>query len=321
MLIFATEIYAPKIYSSFLALKSGGRVWVDFDVLPLAALVVKEHLSQARWLGLLGAIVTTARAVEVDLFFPRNETYSPAESFPVVFAVQNFNQSVELLNLRISYDIRKGDDRNNDITRTHDLRWANWSSSADPYLAYRYFQELNTTGHWSLTWRLRWQSCDEEALANRDKKVLPTDHDGGVFEHYYSWVQYFTIDDSALKKVDLVAATANATCPENRNAIAINVTDTTMHSAPGLNAAGRDSCVVTVNSTATRTTPDPCRVAIDEDTVASMAAVHQKLLCDSLINPNRPEDCPAEGNGAQQLAALGVSCFLAAFGVVGFALL
>ncbi|KAB8067107.1 hypothetical protein BDV29DRAFT_186739 [Aspergillus leporis] len=280
------------------------------------------HLSQARWLGLLAAIVTTARAVEVDLVFPRNETYSPAEWFPIVFAVQN-PQSAELLNLRISYDIRKDNNRNNQTILTHDLRWANWSSSADPYLAYQYVRALNTTGNWSVTWELYWQSCDEEALANRDEKVLASDHDGGVFEHYYSWWQHFTIDDSALRKVDLVAATANATCPEDRNAVAINVTDTTMHSPPGLNSAGRDTCVVTANSTAsaTRTTPDPCRVAIDADAEASMAAVHQKLLCDRLKNSNPPEDCPAEENGAKQLAALGVSYFLATFGVVGLALL
>lgn len=280
------------------------------------------HFSQASWLGLLGAIVTTAHAVEVGLVFPRNETYSPADWFPFVFAVQN-PQSAELLNLRISYDIRKGDDRNNQTTLTHDLRWANWSSSADPYLAYHYLKVLNTTGHWSVAWQLRWQSCNEEALASRDEKVLPSDHDGGVFEHYYSWVQRFTIDDSAPKEVDLIAATANATCPEDRNAIMINVTDTTMHSPPGLNSAGCDTCVVTANSTssATRTTPDPCRVAIDEDTAASMAAVHQKLLCDPLVNPNPPEDCPDEVNSAQQLTGFGVPCFLAAFGVVRFALL
>ncbi|GIK06328.1 hypothetical protein Aspvir_001975 [Aspergillus viridinutans] len=271
------------------------------------------HFPQVRWLVV--AIVSTAHAVEVDLVFPRNETYSPAEWFPIVFAVQN-PQSAELLNLRISYDIRKDTNRNNQTTLNHDLRWANWSSSADPYLAYQYVRDLNTTGIWIVTWELYWQSCDEEALANGGE------HDG-VFEHYYSWWQHFTIDDSAPKTVDLIAATANATCPEDRNAVAINVNDTTMHSPPGVNAAGRDTCVVTANSTAsaTRTTPDPCRVAIDADSAVSMAAVHQKLLCDRLINPNPPEDCPAEENGAQQLAALGVPCFLAAFGVVAFALL
>lgn len=98
----------------------------------------------------------------MDLVFPRNETYSPAEWFRIVFAVLD-PQSAELLNLRISYDIRKNNNRNNQTTLTHDLHWANWSSSADPYLTYQYVRTLNTTGNWSVIWELYWQSCDEEA--------------------------------------------------------------------------------------------------------------------------------------------------------------
>ncbi|KAH3515028.1 hypothetical protein KXV55_001073 [Aspergillus fumigatus] len=266
----------------------GARDWEITGLVPLFYFLCQHTFLTNILIRLARLIVRSPlRAVEVDLVFPRNETYSPAEWFRIVFAVLD-PQSAELLNLRISYDIRKNNNRNNQTTLTHDLHWANWSSSADPYLTY------HSTGKAATRKR------------NRDEKVLPSDHDGGVFEHYYSWWQHFTIDDSALKKVDLVAATANATCPGDRNAIAINVTDTTMHSPPGLNSAGRDTCVVTATTTAsaTRTTPDPCRVAIDADAEASMAAVHQKLLCDHLKNSNPPEVCPAEENGAQQLAAL-----------------
>lgn len=190
----------------------------------------------------------------------------------------------------------------------------NWSSSADPYLAYDNIR-LNTTQHWLVTWGLHWQSCDKEALANNKG--------GGVFDHHFAGAQYFTTDDSAIKDVDLVAATANATCPNSLNAIAINVTDTIMHSPPDVNTAGRDTCVVTVNSTtsATRTTPNPCRVAIDKKAAESMAAAHRQKLCDPQKTLNRPDDCPTEENGAQKLAPLGISCFLAAFGVISFVLL
>ncbi|PYI35737.1 hypothetical protein BP00DRAFT_442524 [Aspergillus indologenus CBS 114.80] len=83
-----------------------------------------------------------------------------------------------------------------------------------------------------------------------------------------------------------------------------------------VNSAGRDTCVVTANSTAT---PAPHRIAIDKDSAESMAAVQHLRLCDGL---NPPDDCSREENGApQQLVGLGGSCFLAAVGVVGFALL
>ncbi|PYI01818.1 hypothetical protein BO78DRAFT_455453 [Aspergillus sclerotiicarbonarius CBS 121057] len=257
------------------------------------------YFPQARWLGLLGAILTTVDAVEVDLVFPRNESYSPADWFPIVFAVQN-PQSAELLNLYISYDIRKSNDINDQITLTQDLRWVNWSGSADPYLAYQYVRNRITTGPWF------------EALAYK--------YGGGVFNHHSSGLQFFTIDDIPPKEVDLVAATANATCPGDRNAIAIDVTNITMQSPPEVNTAGRDTCVVTGNSTASTTRPslDPCRVAIDEDSAASMASAHHTQLCDGL---NPPDDCPKEENAAQQSAVLGISCFLAALGVAGVALL
>ncbi|THC87758.1 hypothetical protein EYZ11_012793 [Aspergillus tanneri] len=37
----------------------------------------------------LGAIVGASGVLEVDLVFPRNETYAPTDYFPVVFALQN----------------------------------------------------------------------------------------------------------------------------------------------------------------------------------------------------------------------------------------
>ncbi|PWY81536.1 hypothetical protein BO94DRAFT_557985 [Aspergillus sclerotioniger CBS 115572] len=260
------------------------------------------HFPQARWLGLLGVMVTvtTADTVEVDLIFPHNESYAPADWFPIVFVVQN-TQSAELLNLRISYDIRWNNDVNNQSIFAHDFRWTNWSGSADPYLAYHY---------------LRWQSCDEEYLSR------PSIYYGrnGIFNHHYSGWQFFSIEDAPLKDVDLVAATANATCPGDCNAIAINVTDITMNTFWNMNTAGRDTCVVTTNSTASHTysTPDPCRIAIDADSAASMASVHHTRLCDGL---NPPDDCPKRENGAQKLEAWGMSCFLAAFGVTGAMLL
>lgn len=93
-----------------------------------------------------------------------------------------------------------------------------------------------------------------------------------------------------------------------------------MDSPAEVNTAGRDTCVVTTNSTTspTRTTPDPCRVAIDEDSAASMAAAHHTQLCDGL---NPPEDCPRKKNGAQPLVARGIIRSLAALGVAGVLLL
>lgn len=109
-----------------------------------------------QWLVSLSTLVATAHAathpVEVDLIFPRNDTYSPTYDFPVVFAVQN-SQHAELLNIHLRYQISWGDFRNNYTDWWTDLMWANWSS-ADPYFTFAFFNR-NRTDFWH---RMRWRS-------------------------------------------------------------------------------------------------------------------------------------------------------------------
>ncbi|KAI2896892.1 hypothetical protein CBS76997_4847 [Aspergillus niger] len=277
------------------------------------------HFLRPKWFIVLGVFVTTSPAVEVDLVFPRSDaSYSPAEWFPFVFAVQN-TERAELLNLQVSCDIRKRNatlkDIDNQLYLNHDFSWTNWSGSADPYLAYNYIHnDFNTSNHWLLLCVLSWQSCDVEALTHGPYAY------GGVSDHEYRWTMGFHIDNSSLKEVDLVAATANDTCPGSQNAISINVTDRVMNSPSYGNTAHRETCVVTTNTTAspTTSTPDPCRIAIDEDTAESMASVQQQRFC---YLPVPPDNCPKEENGATPLAVLGVTGMLTAIGALGFAVL
>ncbi|KAF4211481.1 hypothetical protein CNMCM8980_002011 [Aspergillus fumigatiaffinis] len=151
----------------------------------------------------MGAIINASSVLEVDLVFPRNKTYAPTEWFPVVFAFQNPKRA-KYLNFDISYNIWNLDDRNNSLTRSHDLRFANWSSH-DPYFAHEFFSSFNAEDRWMLDRTLTWQSCDEYAFENNP---LTAD----IIRNISTWSTWFTIQDSA-PKVDLVAATANKSCP------------------------------------------------------------------------------------------------------------
>lgn len=265
-----------------------------------------------QWLVSLGTLVAAAHAaihpVEVDLIFPRNDTYSPTYDFPVVFAVQN-SQHAELLNIRLRYQISWGDFRNNSTGRWTDLMWANWSS-ADPYFTFTFFN-LNRTDFWRLDWQLNWHSCD--MTGTEQDYLLTHNHDGQT---------WFTTDDSALADVDLVAATAEATCPSNINGVVIHVTDTIKQLPQGVPRRGRDTCALTVDSTdnVSSTTPDPCRATMDEKAVASFTAARLERQCDPPRNAKLAEDCPAK-SGALKAVVLAVSSFWAALGALGFALL
>ncbi|KAL2825511.1 hypothetical protein BDW59DRAFT_179876 [Aspergillus cavernicola] len=272
------------------------------------------HVPHASWLlaALLGALASAVSVVEVDLVFPRNETYSPTEAFPVVWAIQN-SAKAQLLNPHVTYRINSWGNSSVRIDRTYpiDVFEANLSSS-DPYLFYR-FHEALTPGKWWLTWQVHYQTCDVETLTSH----YPFS-DAGVFSNTAGWSRMFTISNSTSapdKEVDLVAATANDSCLDDLNAVVINVTDTTMQSPANLNYADRDTCAVTTNSTSGTPvhTPNPCGVSITPEMAASISANLTYRRC--LAN-DAPDEC--HENAAQQLIVLAVSGILATIGAAAF---
>ena len=263
------------------------------------------HLvSHAVWslvgsLAYLGVAVNAAGALEIDVVFPRNETYAPTDNFPIVFAIRNAALAKHL-KLTIQSFIRNGSNLNSTFGHsTEDLANANFSS--EPYFVYHY-RAVDTEGRHELFSTAYWTSCNTSIdpvslLSNSSNIGVP-----------------FTIQKGA-QQVDLVAATANDKTCSARSGVAISVTDQTLeYPASGPSSAG--TCAVLATSSPTPTA-DPCRVNIDSATAASMSASLQAALCKGL---NPPANCPKENNAVEQLAVVGVACFAAASGAIGFLL-
>ncbi|KAJ5320674.1 hypothetical protein N7508_000957 [Penicillium antarcticum] len=107
------------------------------------------YVPRASWLlaACMGKMINASKILEVDLVFPRNETYTPTEWFPVVFAFQNF-ESARYLNAEITYNLWGLNGGNNSHTRSHNFRTFNWENSTDEelYLAYDFFGTFNHEG-------------------------------------------------------------------------------------------------------------------------------------------------------------------------------
>jgi hypothetical protein len=275
------------------------------------------QFSQASWLfaASMVIIVNAISVVEVDLVFPRNETYAPAQVFPIVFAIQNSDQA-QLLNPALTYRILKADNRSDNLvplTAYVHLERENVSTS-DPYLTYRFFSGLQP-GRWFLAWELEYQTCNVGAEYLSDALTYNS----------YKSTRIFTITNSTStpnKEIDLVAATADNRCPADSNAVAINVTDTTMQTIPSMNWAGRDKCVVTTNSTTATPvhTPNPCGVSISPEVAASIFANFTAQKCNE-ARPPAWVNCPADGeSAAQQLIILAFTGMLAICGAFAFTL-
>ncbi|KAL3465426.1 hypothetical protein BJX64DRAFT_54424 [Aspergillus heterothallicus] len=262
--------------------------------------------------GVVGAV----SVVEVDLVFPRNDTYAPTKYFPIMFAFQNAEKA-ELLNPRLSYIIMPWDEFDYEWPRfspDQDLARVNWSRN-DPYLAYQWEPGWKP-GRWLLVWTVDWQSCNPDSLASGYS-------DKALSRHTFTQSRMFTIANSTSppnKEVDLVAATADTSCVGDFNAVAINVTDETLSSPKYYNWGDRDTCAVTTNSTTA--TPahslNPCAVSLSPAMAASVSANLTFVKCRNLDVPDDIVCLEDDESTAQRLTAFALSGLLAAAGASVF---
>jgi hypothetical protein len=98
--------------------------------------------------------------VEIDLIFPRNETYAPTAGSPIIFAFQN-SHLAPFLDPLIHIDAQLVQNANGSTqwtpphsTDLEQLRWANFTNN-DTYFAYPTYQRgilnFETEGIWQLT--------------------------------------------------------------------------------------------------------------------------------------------------------------------------
>lgn len=108
--------------------------------------------------------------VEVDLIFPRNDTYGLAKSMPVIFTVQNPHLA-EPLGLEIDWDIRRlgsweEEDR---IVKWGHLHPEDFEySSNDTFFRYeRSYGLRELEGTWELFWNISTNNCTETEAYGR----------------------------------------------------------------------------------------------------------------------------------------------------------
>lgn len=246
----------------------------------------------------------TTGTMEVDLVFPRNETYAPTEWFPIVFAIQNSHLASVCIPF-ISVKIWRWEDINDyPVNYSFQTRWANFSTS-DPYFVYNDFHGFNTEGVWKLLWEVAWQSCTPDPRAFWGKHSIMTNHSASGF--------LFTTKRSA-QAVDLVAGTGGNNCSEDAG-VTFEIKDI-VDVPTRVNWDGGDTCAVLSSSTPA---PKPCRVKIDPAAASSIAASLTAKKCEALVPAT---GCPPEDESiSQRLTVGGVVLLSGVLGAMGYMLL
>ncbi|KAK4213189.1 hypothetical protein QBC37DRAFT_483239 [Rhypophila decipiens] len=236
--------------------------------------------------------------LEVDLVFPRNDTYSPAPFFPFVFAIQNPRLAASLVFSIdfVLFSVETTDGSKSSEAITGKVKLPNYNhSTSEPYFTYLFTEQLNTIeGTWSLAWSVGSANCSD-----------PPPFWDGIFHPVT-----FRNSDKALrfttkkgaKLPDLVAAMDQDTCGANTQSHVYNVTG--IRSAPfrvepqfdGDYFDYNHSCAI-LSSTSQPPAADPCGAKIDASAASSISAALTATLC-AWQDPR--VTCPPDDNAAER---------------------
>lgn len=250
--------------------------------------------------SLLSAVVAKVphypTALEVDIVFPRNDTYAPVDVFPLVIAIQNsfLSQFLEF-DMLLLWAIFHADNQSISVDSGY------FETNPPTYDDQRYLvsstTKLNSTeGRFALYWKLGVNNC---SVANVNANGTST-----IDNLYTSYTNetYFTLQNAA-QPPDLVAATSPDTCA-SMAAIVLNVTGYTpvpgVMPNPNLSPEEQSQCPMIRNTTAP---PTPCSVRLNQTQAASISASATRLACGQwpTDDPGYKAACESEPESASSL--------------------
>jgi hypothetical protein len=250
--------------------------------------------------------------VEVDLIFPRNETYAPTAYLPIIFAFQN-SHLAPFLNPLIHIDVYLAQNADGSTQWAppasidlEQLRWANFTNN-DTYFAYPTYQRnkftFTTEGTWQVTWTFNWAVCTEDSLANNILMRNESQH-----------TTMLTIRKGA-QEVDLVSGTTDKSC-SGQDGVAVNITNT-LHIPSSAHWEGQgDMCASTASSVPKS---DPCRVSIDPAAAASIScSITYGSSATNFSTTTSSLTCPEDKKSAA--GSLTIGGLAALFGVLSYLL-
>ncbi|KAF2439400.1 hypothetical protein P171DRAFT_122062 [Karstenula rhodostoma CBS 690.94] len=237
--------------------------------------------------------------VEVDLIFPRNETYAPTTNLPIIFAFQNshlapFLDPIIEIDAYLLYNANGSTQWTPpDATSLDQLRWANFTNN-NTYFAYPTYQRrtfnFETEGIWQLTWTLNWATCTKDSLA----KTYSKDQ---LMRNQSQHTTMLTIRKGA-QEVDLVSGTKDKSC-SGQEGVAVNITNTLQAPLSAHWEGQGDMCASTASSVPKS---DLCRVSIDPTAAASISCA-VSLATSSATSSSLA--CPEEKKGAAERLTIG----------------
>ncbi|KAH8703811.1 hypothetical protein BGW36DRAFT_370020 [Talaromyces proteolyticus] len=235
---------------------------------------------------------------EVDLLFPRNDTYAPTPLMPLVFAIHNPTDAAAL-NLALEWALRYPAGANHLAVVSDGVITQSYSPTTTSNIYYMFSSLYNLTileGAWELIWLLSSDNCT----------MFPPNGSSTVG---YTQIKsiIFNTNNSA-PATDLLAATTNDVCA-SAESFTFNITGIEKISLGA--GAGMTTCaVVASTSPITTPTPNPCAAQLNAADASSISA---SLTASACGLPSSLVSCPARSVGVIQRRLRGSTWVIATF--------
>jgi hypothetical protein len=219
---------------------------------------------------------SSASVTEVDLLFPRNDTYAPTVLMPLVFAIQG--PAANSLNLALLWQLSQLLPNGNISIAGSGVIPKSYLiiPTSEPYYQYTSFYNSTTIeGTWQLFWALTSENCTQ--LPINDTTML-----GYIQEN----ILIFTIKNGA-QATDLVAATADNVYT-SAESFSFNVTGTEKVSIGSGNSVTSCAVVAPMSPTAS---PNPCAAQLNSTGASSISA---SLTASAYSSPTSLVSCLAK---------------------------
>ncbi|KAF5664494.1 hypothetical protein FHETE_7085 [Fusarium heterosporum] len=247
--------------------------------------------------------------LEIDLVFPRNDTYNPSPMMPIIFSYRN-PKLIPILQPSVYYQIWDRNDMDKLVAGGQlSTQSLNLSTVDDPHFEHFSSKEFNREGEWFLTFRVSWQNCFKDP----DRSLHGGSH-GNTMQKNDTATHFIFTTKGASKQVDLVAATSDENCSSPAG-VAIKISEKLR--TPEYEGYDQEFCAV-----ATGTEADKCAVTMNPSATSSVNAYMTSFACERTSNrTNVPEgvDCSyLEESLAIRVVTGGTACLALIIGAFGF---
>ncbi|TQV98248.1 hypothetical protein IF1G_02328 [Cordyceps javanica] len=225
---------------------------------------------------------------EVDVLFPRNDTFAPTPLLPIVFAVQN-PAVARQLNLRLSYRVIPHG-RPDAATDYERVRLNALPGDGATFYAHDLVTGLlDAEGTWEFFWQLRWNNCTSSSSSSSSSEEHGAD--GHFARDTQEPVQSFIFTThKGGSEPDLVAVGGEDRCG-NAQGVGFEVLDV-LDVPPPQNADMLTSCA---HLALPAPTPTPCSAAVPSEAAQSISSRITQAAC---LAATPVVSCPPEGSAA-----------------------